>query len=234
MQLLSRYGASTAAPIEAFGGVRNSHNLLTDSNNDWSQALPQLATWLQQHKVRECWFAYDGVAQPAHSGVPCRALIPNGFGAPGPPPPAIATSTFIISGLSLSGIEWERPDLNPYANFRASQPVAVIGGADMIYQGTYDMSRVVAVHQTVQAMTLNADKHYAEALPLAQSAVHTLPTSGFAHQQLANALQGSGHRNEAHAEYLIAEHIAAAQPEWYFLQRPEIQAGIRDTASNSE
>jgi hypothetical protein len=29
----------------------------------------------------------------------------------------------------------------------------------------------------------------------------------------------------AHAEYVRAEEIASAQPEWYFLQKPEIQAG---------
>jgi 4-amino-4-deoxy-L-arabinose transferase-like glycosyltransferase len=237
--LLAAHAASSLASFpnqmaygnEAFGGVRNSHNLLTDSNNDWSQALPQLAEWLHQHEVSDCWLAYDGMAHPDHSGVPCRYLIQNLFGVNGPPPPDIATGTFVISGLSLSGIEWERPDLNPYAVFQSSRPVAVIGGAEMVYQGTYDMSRVVAVHNTVQAMMLNGDKRYEEALPLAQSAVRTLPTSGLAHLQLANALKGLGRRDEAHAEYLLAEEIASAQPEWYFLQRPEIQNGVRETTT---
>ncbi|GEM_PF-2563472 len=49
-----------------------------------------------------------------------------------------------------------------------------------------------------------------------------------AHLQLASALKGMGRRAEAHDEYLRAEKIASAQPEWYFLQKPEIQDGVRD------
>lgn len=226
---LASFPNEIAYANEAFGGVHNIHNLLTDSNNDWSQAVPQLSVWLQEHNVRDCWLAYDGMAHPDHSGVPCRLLIPNLFGTKGPPPPAHATGTFVISGLSLSGIEWERPDLNPYANFQASQPAAVVGGADMVYQGAYDLSRVVAVDNTVHAMELNSGGHYAEALSLAESALQTLPTSALAHLQRANALKGLGRRTEAHIEYSHAEEIASAQPEWYFLQRPEIQAGVRDT-----
>ncbi len=214
---------------ELAGGVSNSHNLLTDSNNDWSQALPQLAQWLREHDVHDCWLAYDGMARPSHSGVPCRFLVPNLFGVNGPPPPTALTGTVVISGLSLSGIEWERPDLNPYQIFRDTKPVAVIGGADMVYQGTFDMTRVVAVHNTVQAMMLNNDSRYEEALPLAQAAARTLPTSTLAHLQLANALKGLGRRSEAHDEYALAEQIAGAQPEWYFLSRPEIQRGVRET-----
>jgi hypothetical protein len=214
---------------EVAGGPGRAYKLLTDSNDDWGQALPQLAQWLQQHDAKDCWLAFDGVARPESYGVRCRYLTPNGSDAKGDPPPAVATGTFVISGLSWSGIEWERPDLNPYEVFRASKPVAVVGGADIVYQGTYDMSRVVAVHRTIQAMNLNNGKKYAEALPLAQAAVAALPTSALAHLQLANALKGGGRRGEAHAEYAKAEEIAAAQPEWYFLQRPEIRAGVRDT-----
>lgn len=214
---------------EAFGGVANNFRLLTDSNNDWGQALPQLADWLHDHKAEDCWFAYDGMADPKHSGINCRYLLQNGFGAAGPPPPATLTGTVVISGLSLSGIEWERADLNPYENFRKAKPVAVVGGADIIYQGTFDMTRLVAVHQSVQAMRLNEDKHFGEALPMAQAAVGTLPTSGFAHLQLAHALKGLGHRAEAHAEYLQAKAIADAQPEWYFLQKPGIEEGVHET-----
>ncbi len=213
---------------EVVGGPAKTYTLLTDSNNDWGQALPQLAQWLQKHDVHDCWLAFDGVARPERSGVHCRFLIPNGSEATGPAPPAVATGTFVISGLSWSGIEWERPDLNPYAVFRATKPVAVVGGADIVYQGTYDLSRVAAVHETVQAMNLNGTRRYAEALPLAQAAVAGLPTSALAHLQLASALKGMGRRAEAHDEYLRAEKIASAQPEWYFLQRPEIQAGVRD------
>ena len=48
---------------EIFGGISNSHNLLTDSNNDWGQALPQVAKWLKDNRVTDCSFAYDLASQ---------------------------------------------------------------------------------------------------------------------------------------------------------------------------
>ncbi len=213
----------------AFGGVTNSHRLLTDSNNDWSQALPQVSSWLRGHQVTDCWFAYDGSALLSHSGIPCRNLVPNLFGVDGEPPALTQTGTFIISGLSQSGIEWERPDLNPYATFQATQPVAVVGGADMVYQGTYDLSREVAVHRTVQAMTLSGVGHFAEAATNAQIAIGIMPNSALAHLQYANALKGLKRNREAHKEYVNALMIAEPKPEWYFLSLPEMRKGEEST-----
>jgi hypothetical protein len=218
---------------ELFGGVSNSHNLLTDSNNDWGQALTQVATWLKDNRVSDCSFAYDGFARPDHSGIGCRRIIANLFELNGDKSEAqlstVESGTFIISGLSWSGIEWERPDLNPYEVFQKAKPRAVIGGADMVYTGTFDMSRVIAVNQIAEAMRLNGDKQFSQALEPARAAVREMPTSSFAHLALANALAGLRIDDQAHQEYQRAETIAASQPEWYFLQRAEIRAGLAHT-----
>jgi Dolichyl-phosphate-mannose-protein mannosyltransferase len=222
---------------EIFGGVSNSHNLLTDSNNDWGQALPQVATWLKDNQVSDCSFAYDGFARPDHSGIGCNRIIANLFELNGDKGEAqlsrVQSGTFIISGLSWSGIEWERPDLNPYEVFQKAKPRAVIGGADMVYTGTFDMSRVIAVNQLAQAMRLNGEKQFSQALEPAEAAAHEMPTSSFAHLALANALAGLGLDDQAHQEYQKAETIAASQPEWYFLQRAEIRAGLAATGHAS-
>jgi hypothetical protein len=218
---------------EIFGGVSNSHNLLTDSNNDWGQALPQVATWLKDNRVSDCSFAYDGFASPDHSGIRCHRIIANLFELNGDKGEAqlsrVQTGTFIISGLSWSGIEWERPDLNPYEVFQKAKPRAVIGGADIVYTGTFDMSRIIAINQLAEAMKLNGDKQFSKALEPARAAAHEMPTSSFAHLALANALAGLGLNDQAHQEYQKAETIAASQPEWYFLQRGEIRAGLVST-----
>lgn len=238
--LLAHVGSSLASfpnelayGNEAFGGVANSHNLLTDSNNDWGQALPQVATWLQDNHVNDCWFAYDGFARPEHSGIGCNRMIANLFELNGDKGVGqlarFQSGTFIISGLSWSGIEWERPDLNPYEVFRKATPRAVIGGADMVYTGTFDMTRVIAVNQLTEAMHLNDDKQFAVALQPATAAVTVMPTSALAHLALAKALAGLGRDREAIQQYQCAEAIAADQPEWYFLQRPEIKAGLEKT-----
>jgi Dolichyl-phosphate-mannose-protein mannosyltransferase len=222
---------------EIFGGVSNSHNLLTDSNNDWGQALPQVATWLKDNRVSDCSFAYDGFARPDHSGIGCHRIIANLFELNGDKGEAqlsrVQSGTFIISGLSWSGIEWERPDLNPYEVFQKATPRAVIGGADIIYTGTFDMSRVIAINQLAEAMSLNGEKQFSQALEPARFATHEMPTSAFAHLALANALAGVGLNDQAHQEYQEAETIAASQPEWYFLQRAEIRAGLAASAHAS-
>jgi hypothetical protein len=222
---------------EIFGGVSNSHNLLTDSNNDWGQALPQVATWLKDNRVSDCSFAYDGFARPDHSGIGCHRIIANLFELNGDKGDAqlsrIQSGTFIISGLSWSGIEWERPDLNPYEVFQKAKPRAVIGGADMVYTGTFDMSRVIAINQLAEAMRLNGEKQFSQALEPARASAHEMPTSSLAHLALANALAGLDLKDQAHQEYQKAEAIAASQPEWYFLQRAEIRAGLATTGAAS-
>jgi hypothetical protein len=238
--LLAHVGSSLASfpneiayGNEAFGGVKNSHNVLTDSNNDWGQALPQVATWLKDNHVNDCWFAYDGFARPGHSGIGCNRTISNlfelnddkGVGELA----GLQTGTFIISGLSWSGIEWERPDLNPYEVFRKATPRMVIGGADIVYTGTFDVSRVIAVNQLAEAMRLNDDKQFASALEPATAAVTVMPSSALAHLALAKALAGLGWDKEARQQYQSADAIAADQPEWYFVQRPEIKAGLEKT-----
>jgi Dolichyl-phosphate-mannose-protein mannosyltransferase len=222
---------------EIFGGVSNSHKLLTDSNNDWGQALPQVAKWLKDNRVSDCSFAYDGFARPDHSGIGCNRIIANLFELNGDKGEAqlsrVQSGTFIISGLSWSGIEWERPDLNPYEVFQKAKPRAVIGGADMVYTGTFDMSRVIAINQLAEAIRLNGEKQFSQALEPARAAAHEMPTSSFAHLAVANALAGLGLNDEAHQEYQKAETIEASQPEWYFLQRAEIRAGLAATGHAS-
>ncbi len=221
---------------EVFGGVRGSYRILTDSNNDWGQALPQLSSWLQKKQRGDCWFAYDGFAHPEHSGIDCHPLVSNLFefndapvGGSAAPQPSEVTGTLIVSGLSGSGIEWERPDLNPYQQLRDIKPVAVVGGADVVYQGTFDVSQAQAVNHLVEAMHLNSDRNFGAALPLARSASEAMPTSALAQLELAKALRGLGQIGAAHEAYRKALSIADAQPEWYFLSRTEMRTGFKDT-----
>jgi Tfp pilus assembly protein PilF len=95
------------------------------------------------------------------------------------------------------------------------------------------MSRVIAINQLAEAMRLNGEKQFSQALEPARAAVHEMPTSSFAHLALANTLAGLGLNDQAHQEYEKAETIAASQPEWYFLQRAEIRAGLVATGHAS-
>lgn len=54
---------------EAAGGPSRTWRLLTDSNVDWGQSLPQLADALRGEPVRRLWLDYFGTAWPPAHGV---------------------------------------------------------------------------------------------------------------------------------------------------------------------
>jgi hypothetical protein len=63
---------------EAWGGPKNTHNLLSDANVDWAQQLYQVKAWQDRNPGEECWFSYFAypVIDPAVYGIRCHPL-PN-------------------------------------------------------------------------------------------------------------------------------------------------------------
>lgn len=172
---------------ELLGGKQNTYKYLTDSNNDWGQALYETALWLKQRSITDCWIAYDGAADLKYYGVPCRVL-PGNPGDQHPIPPASASGLFIISGLSHAGVEWEPEALQPYYGFHAAKPTDNIGGAMLVYRGTFDLRKVQAVSYIIHASNELA-KHPAQALSDAQAALAITPTSVRARLVEAHALE---------------------------------------------
>ena len=142
---------------EAFGGPMKTYKVLTDSNVDWGQGLYQLRDYIKANGIRDCWLAYDGAADPAYYGIPCRKL-PANIGDAGAVPPPEAEGLFFISDLTLSGIEWEPGDLNPYREFARATPVANIGGAILVYRGKFDLRDIAAVMHIARAYAALGDK----------------------------------------------------------------------------
>ncbi|MEV4345879.1 glycosyltransferase family 39 protein [Actinoplanes sp. NPDC049596] len=64
---------------EAFGGTANTHNNLHDSNVDWGQDLPRLATTIKQRYPGErVWLVYKGGGAPGYYGL----RLPNPLAVP--------------------------------------------------------------------------------------------------------------------------------------------------------
>jgi len=91
---------------EAWGGPSQTYRYLTDANVDWGNGVLQLKQYLTANHIGDCWLAYDGAVDLRYYGIPCRPLTANAF-SPTEVPPLQAKSLFIISDLTLSGIEWE-------------------------------------------------------------------------------------------------------------------------------
>jgi hypothetical protein len=208
---------------ELLGGKKNTYKYLTDSNNDWGQGLYQTVLWLKERGITDCWIAYDGAADLGYYGVPCRAL-------PGNPwdrqqmPPAEASGLFIVSGLSHAGVEWEPGDLHPYKVFHAATPSDVIGGAMVVYRGTFDLRRVQAVSSIVQSnYELQCDP--SAALRDARAALALTPTSVRARLSEAHALKALG--QDAKASFAAA--LAQAErtgADWYPADIAEARRGL--------
>jgi hypothetical protein len=210
---------------ELLGGERNTYKYLSDSNNDWGQALYQTALWLKARNITDCWIAYDGAADLKYYGVPCR-ILPGNPGDLQPIPPPTTTGLFIISGLSYAGVEWEPAELQPYAVFHGVQPSDNIGGAMLVYNGTFDLRRVQAVDYIIKASSeLRADP--AAALHDARSALALTPTSVRARLVEAHALDLLHRQPEANRSFSAA--LAQAEQSgaaWYPAQIAEARKGL--------
>jgi hypothetical protein len=61
---------------ELWGGPANTNKYLTDSNTDWGQQLKAVKKYLDNRKVKDCWFAY--LVEPSVHfsayGIPCKPL----------------------------------------------------------------------------------------------------------------------------------------------------------------
>jgi tetratricopeptide (TPR) repeat protein len=210
---------------EVLGGSRNTYKYLTDSNNDWGQALYQTAAWLKQRNITDCWIAYDGAADLSYYGVPCRVL-PGNPGDLLPMPPAEASGLFIISGLSYAGVEWEPGDLHPYSVFQGIKPSENIGGAMLVYRGTFDLRRVQAVSYTIKANS-ELERDPAAAQRDAEAALAITPQSVRARLTEARALDKLGQHEEAKKSFAAGLHQAERTgAAWYPAEIAQARKGI--------
>ncbi len=101
------------------GGTAGGHGVLIDSNLDWGQDLPRLASWMRAHGVGRVQLGYDGADDPdrwgiAHEDLPGDHLYPA-RGAVRPFDGVVVVSPNLLLGLF--------PRLgDPYAALRARAP----------------------------------------------------------------------------------------------------------------
>jgi hypothetical protein len=106
------------------GGTSGGHRVLLDSNLDWGQDLPRLATWMRAAGVARVQLAYHGSDDPGRFGItrddlPGMHLYPT---QPGEPP---RRGVVAVSPNLLLGVYPRLRD--PYAALRARAPDARAG-----------------------------------------------------------------------------------------------------------
>jgi hypothetical protein len=187
---------------EAFGGPSNTWRLVTDSNADWSQGLKWTKSYLDQHPDSNCWFDYaNPLVDPAYYGIHCKPL-PNaialywGFGPLPATQPSTISGTVLVSATDASGVKSGPDSLNPYRIFAERKPDAEIGNVILAYHGTFDVSLLAAMVDARAASGLFRKNRFAEALPLAQTAVLLAPNNALVNAELGRILIAAGRVQE--------------------------------------
>jgi tetratricopeptide (TPR) repeat protein len=197
---------------EAWGGPSQTHRYLTDANTDWGQQLIAVKAYVDEHQIHDCWFAYTVATAilPSDYGIPCK-LLPtvdtSWFGGDIEVPPVVHGPVF-ISYLDLDGYEFGSAKRNPYQQFVALEPDAVIQDGVAVYNGDYSIPMARAMKYVSNAWRLRGSKDLAGALQSAETAVSADPQFINAQNVLGRVLQDQGRNAEAASHYNQALAIA--------------------------
>ncbi len=114
-------------PSMAFG---RPINLIGDSNLDWGQDLPSLATWQRAHPKEKLYLSYFGTWDPKAYGIDFTpALLKNDFG--GDPQPINEAGVIAVSASYLQAIT--QPGLSQrMRSLRLSTPREELGGGSIL------------------------------------------------------------------------------------------------------
>lgn len=197
----------------AWGGAKNTHNLLSDANVDWAQQLYDVKAWQDRHPAEPCWFAYFARPEidPATYGIHCHALptVDTLWLGGWETTPPVIHGTVLISAGDLSGCEWPSSGVNPYRDFQAMKPDEVIDDGVFVYRGTLHAEKAAALDRMLAAESMLAVHQVQPALELAQQAVTIAPGDLFAETALGDAEAMAGNRDAARDAWQKA--IAAAR-----------------------
>jgi hypothetical protein len=193
---------------EVWGGPSQTYRYLSDSNVDWAQQLPATKRYLDERGIKQCWFAYfaQGAVDPHYYGIPCKPLITQDsqwFNEEMDIPVEIDGPVLISTG-SGSGFEFVSDDLNPYREFKAMRPTAVIQDAIFVYDGHFRIPMAAALSRAQRAQNLLEANRPHEALSLAQSAVEADAGCIQAQLALGDSMAALKRSAEARAAYQIA------------------------------
>jgi len=208
---------------EPWGGPTNTYRLLTDSNADWGQGLRAAKSYLDEHGIKDCWFAHYGWnTNPAYYNIQCKPLpeaIAHMFGGHLPPVPARIEGTVLVSGSEADGDYWGPGDLNPYEQFLHRRPDAIIANSILVFHGQFDVPLLSALAHARQAQQFADRQEWDQALEEAHIAIGLAPRSAEVHAVLGNILLAMGRTEEARQTFQNALSLAQTDhPEFQMIR----------------
>jgi hypothetical protein len=213
---------------EVVGGPSKTHRVMSDANTDWGQGLKQAATYLAEHHVTDCWFAYriPFIDLDWHH-IPCKAMQSGSgmrVGMHTAPFPPTVEGTVLVSANEAAGHSWGPGELNPYKQFFDKQPDDIIANSILVFHGSFDVSLAAAANHAGRARQLLAQKQMDAALIEAQTAAQLSPGSAEMQATLCQVLLQMGRKEEGQQTCQNALSIAKrVYPEYQFLRVKAIQ-----------
>jgi hypothetical protein len=209
---MANYPQQTAYANEAWGGAKNTHNLLSDANVDWAQELYQVKAWQDRHPGEECWFAYFAWPEvdPGVYGIRCHALPTADTGWLGGAEivPPVVHSAVVVSAGDLSGCEWPDGLLNPYRSLQGMPPSEVIENSVFVYGDNggdgIHLEQAAALSRVQRVSKLLGQHQTAQALALAREAAAIAPGDLEAEMTLGNVEAAAGNKAAAQSAWQMA------------------------------
>jgi hypothetical protein len=193
-----------------WGGTDNTYRLLHDSNVDWGQSLKLADEYVGKEGTGDCWFAYFGPTALARENQRCHIMpAPLWTSAPEPlvePVPPVIEGTLLVSAQALP------PHYEAYEPLAGTKPVAILGGAVLVYRGRFELPLAAALSYSGRASQLARQGRGEEAVADGRRAVELAPDSPRTHMQLAQVLADTGRRDEARRELETVIHLAESGP----------------------
>jgi len=204
---------------EAFGGPSRTYRVLEDSNVGWGGGLKALHADLAARGITDCWLAYSALPDPANFQIPCKRL-PSFFsalsdmGQQQPVSPQIEGPMF-MSSEELTGYFWGPGAMNPYQPFVSLEPSHVIAGEILEFDGSFDIPKIAAISDWVNALGLLRQRKVDQALQPAERAVQLDPNSLNGHEILSAVYAANRRSDDAEREYQVALRLYQQVPPEY-------------------
>lgn len=204
---------------EAFGGPFRTYRVLEDSNVGWTGGLKAMSKDLAARGITSCWFAYSALPDPATFQIPCKRL-PTFFSSLSDqgqqqPVPTHIDGPMFMSSEELNGYFWGPDAMNPYQQFVGLQPSHVIAGEILEFDGSFDIPKIAAISEWVNALGLLRQRKADQALPHAERAVQLDPSSLDGHEILSDVYAANRQNDAAEREYQVALQLYQQVPSDY-------------------
>jgi len=112
-----------------------------------------------------------------------------------------------LSSHVLTGFDFGPDDMNPYEQFVKLRPAAVLKGEILVFNGSYNATKISALSHFVMAVQFQREGHPDQALAEAKTSEALNPEFRFTHQMLASLYAKKKDPEDALREYQAALHI---------------------------